>query len=134
LDPRLALFDAPNLAYLSTVMPDGSPQVTPLWVEVTDDGRIRLNTAEGRVKTENMRRDPRVALAAHDADDALHYVTVRGRVVDITTDGAGELNDRLAKKYMGLERFPFDHAGQVRVVVTIVPERFHEYRGPAGHS
>jgi PPOX class probable F420-dependent enzyme len=133
LDPRLELFDTANLTYLSTVMPDGSPQVTPLWVEVGDDGLIRLNTAEGRVKTENMRRDARVALAVHDAVDPYHYVTVRGRVVGITTDGAAELNDRLAKKYMGLERFPFDHAGQVRVVVTIEPARFHVYSGPNRH-
>ncbi len=133
MDPRLELFDTPNLTYLSTVMPDGSPQVTPLWVEVGDDELIRLNTAEGRVKTENMQRDPRVALAVHDADDPYHYVTVRGRVVDITTNGAAELNDRLAMKYMGVEKFPFDHAGQVRVVVTIRPERFHVYRGPNAH-
>jgi PPOX class probable F420-dependent enzyme len=66
LDPRLELFDTKNLVYLSTAMPDGSPQVTPLWVEVGDDDLIRMNTAEGRVKTANMRRDPRVALAVHD--------------------------------------------------------------------
>jgi PPOX class probable F420-dependent enzyme len=81
-----------------------------------------------------MRRDPRVALAVHDPGDPYHYVTVRGRVVDITTDGAADLNDRLAKKYMGLEKFPFDHAGQVRVVVRVRPERFHSYRGPGRHG
>jgi PPOX class probable F420-dependent enzyme len=130
LDPRLELFDTPNLTYLSTVMPDGSPQVTPLWVEVGDDDVIRLNTAEGRVKTENMRRDPRVALAVHDPATPYHYVTVRGRVVDITTEGAEELNDRLAKKYMGLDRYPFDHSDQIRVVVTVRPERVYVYGGP----
>jgi PPOX class probable F420-dependent enzyme len=130
LDPRLELFDTSNLTYLSTVMPDGSPQVTPLWVEVGGDDLIRLNTAEGRLKTENMRRDPRVALAVHDAEDPYRYVTVRGRVVAITTDGAAELNDRLAKKYMGIERYPFDHSDQVRVVVTIKPERVYVYRPP----
>ena len=129
-DPRLALFDAPNFAYLSTVMPDGSPQVTPLWVEVSGE-KLLINTAEGRVKTRNMRRDPRVALAVHDASNPYHYVTVRGRVVDVTTDGAAELNDRLAKKYLGLDRFPFDHAGQIRVVVTIQPVHVHVYEDPA---
>lgn len=128
----LSLFEAPNLAYLSTLMPDGSPQVTPIWVEVSR-GDILMNTAEGRTKTRNMRRDPRVALAVHDPDDPYHYVTVRGRVVDVTTAGAAELNDRLAKKYMGLDMFPFEHAGQVRVVVRVRPDRFHEYRGPGGH-
>ena len=130
MDPRLELFEAPNLVYLSTVMPDGSPQVTPLWVEVGDDDLLRINTQEGRVKTDNMRRDPRVALAAHDARDPYRYVTARGRVVDITTDGAAELNDRLAKKYMGIERYPFEHPGEVRVVVTIKPERVYVYRPP----
>jgi PPOX class probable F420-dependent enzyme len=130
-DPRLALFDAPNLAYLSTLMPDGSPQVTPVWVEVGGD-TLLMNTAEGRVKTKNMRRDPRVSIAVHDASNPYDYVTVRGRVVDITTDGAAELNDRLAKKYMGVDRYPFEHPGEVRVVVTIAPERFHAYRGPGG--
>jgi PPOX class probable F420-dependent enzyme len=127
VDPRLALFDAPNLVYLSTVMPDGSPQVTPLWVELSSDGKILLNTQEGRVKTNNMHRDPRVALAAHDVSNPYHYVTARGRVTDISTEGAAELNDRLAKKYMGVERYPFDHPGEVRVVVTITPEQIYVY-------
>jgi PPOX class probable F420-dependent enzyme len=130
LDPRLELFDTKNLVYLSTAMPDGSPQVTPLWVEVGDDDLIRMNTAEGRVKTANMRRDPRVALAVHDPAKPYHYVTVRGRVVGITTEGAEELNDRLAQKYMGLDRYPFDHGDQVRVVVTVKPEKVYVYGGP----
>ena len=130
MDPRLTLFDTTNLTYLSTVMPDGSPQVTPLWVEVGDDDLLRINTQEGRVKTENMHRDPRVALAVHDADNPYRYVTVRGRVVDITTDGAAALNDRLAQKYMGVERYPFEHPGEVRVVVTIKPERIYVYQPP----
>jgi PPOX class probable F420-dependent enzyme len=114
-------------------MPDGSPQVTPLWVERDADDCLLINTAEGRVKTKNMRRDPRVALAVHDAANPYHYVTVRGRVIDVTTDGAAELNDRLAKKYMGLDRFPFEHPGQTRVVVTIKPEQVHVYEGPGAH-
>jgi PPOX class probable F420-dependent enzyme len=129
LDPRLELFDAPNLAHLATVMADGSPQVTPVWVDVFD-GVVRVNTAEGRVKTRNMRRDPRVSLSVSDPDDPYHYVTVRGRVTDISTDGAHEHNDLLAKKYMGLDTYPFDHTGQIRVVVSITPERIYEYRGP----
>lgn len=129
-DPRLALLDAPNLVYLATLMPDGSPQVTPLWVEVRD-GMLLLNTQEGRMKTDNMHRDPRVSLAAHDGSNPYHYVSVRGRVVDITTDGAAELNDRLAKKYMGIDRYPFEHPGETRVVVTIKPERVHVYGSPA---
>jgi PPOX class probable F420-dependent enzyme len=110
-------------------MRDGSPHVTPVWIDVFDD-KLRVNTAEGRVKTNNMRRDPRVSLAASDPDDPLHYVTVRGRVVDITTEGALDHNDLLAKKYMGVDRFPYDHSGQIRVVVTIEPEKIYEYRGP----
>jgi PPOX class probable F420-dependent enzyme len=107
-------------------MPDGSPHVTPLWVDVRD-GKFLLNTAEGRTKTNNIRRDPRVALAAHDASNPYHYVTVRGRVVDITTQGAAELNDALAKKYMGLDAYPFEHPGEIRVVVTISAEKIYVY-------
>lgn len=110
-------------------MPDGSSHVTPIWVDI-HDGNLRMNTAEGRVKWKNMKRDPRVSLAVVDPNDPYHYVTVRGRVIDITTDGALEHNDLLAKKYMGLERFPFDHSHQVRVVVTIEPQKIFEYRGP----
>ena len=129
MDPRLALFDAPNLAHLATLMADGSPQVTPVWVDVFD-GAVRVNTADGRVKTRNMRRDPRVSLSVCDPNDPYHYVTVRGRVTDITSEGALEHNDLLAKKYMGLDEYPFDHADQIRLVVTITPERIYEYRGP----
>ncbi len=129
-DPRLALLEQPNLVYLSTLMPDGSPQVTPLWVEVRD-GLIFLNTQEGRVKTNNMRRDPRVSLAAHEETNPYHYVTVRGRVVGITTDGAAGLNDRLAQKYMGLDRYPFEHPSEVRVAVTIQPQQVYVYGSPA---
>jgi PPOX class probable F420-dependent enzyme len=131
VDARLELFDSTNLVYLSTLMPDGSPQVTPLWVELRDD-EFLINTAEHRLKTRNMRRDPRVALAVHDATNPYRYVTVRGRVTSITTDGAAELNDRLAQKYMGVETFPFDTSGQTRVVVTIAPENVYVY-GPDQH-
>ncbi len=130
---NLGPFEGANLAFLSTVMPDGSPQVTPVWVDV-HQGRLRVNTAEGRVKTRNMRRDPRVSIAASDPTKPFGYVTVRGRVVDITTEGAYEHNDLLAKKYMGLDRFPWDHSDEVRVIVTIEPERVHEYTGPTRPS
>jgi PPOX class probable F420-dependent enzyme len=113
-------------------MRDGSPHVTPIWVDI-HEGNLRMNTAEGRIKWKNMQRDPRVALSAVDPNDPYHYVTVRGRVVDMTTEGATEHNDLLAKKYMGLDRFPFDHSHQTRVVVTVKPERVFEYRGPNKH-
>ena len=116
------LLDAPNFAHLATVMPDGSPQVSAVWVEY--DGRhVLVNTAEGRQKPRNLRRDPRVALSIVDQQNPYTSATVRGRVVEMTHDGADEHIDKLAKKYMGVDRYPNRQPGEQRVIVKIDPER-----------
>jgi PPOX class probable F420-dependent enzyme len=111
-----------SYAHLATVMPDGSPQVSPVWFDV-DAGRIRVNSARGRRKDRNMRRDARVALSIQDPDDPERTIMIRGRVVAITEDGTGAHIDTLARKYLGRDRFPWAAPGEVRVIYVIEPER-----------
>ena len=109
-------------ANLATVMPNGSPQVTPVWFDF--DGRyLRVNSARGRVKDKNMRRDPRVALSILDPDNPYRYLEIRGRVIKITEDGAVEHTNLLARKYLGVERNPSRRPDQVRVMYVIEPRR-----------
>lgn len=115
------LFREPNFAHLATLMSDGSPQVTPVWVDIDGD-RILVNTAEGRVKPRNVRRDPRVAISIHQQDNPYSSAFIRGRVVEITHAGADELIDKLAKKYIGQDRYPYRQPGEQRVILVIEPE------------
>ncbi len=109
--------------HLATLMPDGSPQVTPVWFDF--DGRhVRVNSAKGRMKDKNMRRDGRVALAISDPDNPYRYLEIRGRVVAITESGADAHIDSLAKKYMGVDTYPYRQSGEVRVIYKIEPQRF----------
>jgi PPOX class probable F420-dependent enzyme len=115
------LFEEANFGHLATLMPDGSPQVTPVWVDF--DGRyILVNTAEGRQKPRNIRRDPRVAISVTRQGSPYAYAQVRGRVVEVTSEGAEEHIDRLAKKYLGRETYPFRQPGERRVIFKIAPE------------
>ncbi len=108
-------------AHLATVGADGAPQVTPVWVD--DDGtHVRFNTARGRVKERNLRRNPRVALSIIDPDNPYRYLQVRGRAVEMTETGADEHIDALSQKYLGQDTYPFRRAGEVRVTVKILPE------------
>jgi PPOX class probable F420-dependent enzyme len=108
-------------ASLATVMPDGSPQVTPVWFD-WDGSHIRVNSAKGRVKDRNMRRAPKVALAILDPDNPYRHLAVRGRVVETTEQGADDHIDALAKKYLGQDRYPYRRPGEVRVIYKIQPE------------
>lgn len=116
------LLSGRNLAYLGTVNEDGSPHVAPLWVDVDPERNlILLNTANGRVKVRNIRRDPRVAIAAHDAKRLWPPLVVRGTVVNITTEGADEHIDFLCRKYNDEPWEP--QPGQVRLILEIRPDR-----------
>lgn len=115
------LLREPNFAHLATLMPDGSPQVSPVWVDL-EGGRIIVNTAEGRVKPRNMRRDQRVALSVTDRANPYAFACIRGRVVAEAHDGADESIDRLAKKYLGQDKYPFRQRGERRVIFFIEPE------------
>ena len=115
------LFQEPNFAHIATLMADGSPQVTAVWVELEGD-RIIVNTAEGRTKPRNVRRDPRVAISVVNQNNPYSNATVRGRVVQITHDRADEGIDRLAKKYLGQDKDPYRQPGEQRVVLVVEPE------------
>ena len=116
------LFLEPNFAHLATLMPDGSPQVTPVWVEMEGD-RIVVNTAEGRIKPRNVRRDPRVAISIVRQENPYQAAYIRGRVVELRHEGADESIDRLAKKYIGEDRYPWRAPGEQRLILVIEPER-----------
>ena len=109
-------------AHLATLMPDGSPQVTPVWFDF-DGTHVRVNSAKGRVKDKNMRRNGRVALAIQDPENPYRYLALRGRVEEITEAGADAHIDSLAKKYLGQDRYPYRQPGEVRVIYRIRPER-----------
>ena len=112
-----------TFAHLATTMKDGSPQVTPIWFD-TDGAYVRVNSAVGRLKDKNMRRDPRVALSILYPDNPYRYLVIRGRVVEITEEGAAAHIDSLAKKYMGLDTYPMHQPGVSRVIYKIEPLRF----------
>jgi PPOX class probable F420-dependent enzyme len=121
-DGLLHLLRRPSLCFLTTLMPDGSPQMTQTWVD-TDGRNILVNTVEGFQKVRNMERDPRVALNVADPDDPSRYFAVRGRVVDITRNGAADHIEALAQRYLGGPYPWFGGRDQVRLLVTIEPER-----------
>jgi PPOX class probable F420-dependent enzyme len=119
----LDLFKKKAFAHLATLMKDGSPQVTPVWVDY-DGKHVRVNSALGRVKDKNLRRDPHVALAIQDPDNPYRYLEVRGKVVDITQKGADDHIDSLAQKYIGQAKYPWRKPGEVRVLYKIEPQKF----------
>jgi len=116
------LLDKKSFAHIATIGPDGTPQVTPVWIDY-DGTSIRFNTARGRVKTRNLERNPIVALAIQDPENPYRYMQVKGRVTEMTEKGADEHIDALAKKYLGQDRYPYRRPGEVRVTVKIAPEK-----------
>ena len=108
------------LAHLATIMPDGSPQVTPLWFDYTG-GLIRVNSAKGRVKSRNMTEGAPVALSIVDPDNGYRYIQIRGKVTKTTTEGGDAHIDSLAKKYLGLDSYPYRNATEVRMIFEITP-------------
>lgn len=118
------LFTGKTFAQMATLNADGSPHVTPVWVDLDGD-RILVNTAKGRVKDRNVRRNPVVTLALQDPENAYRYISVQGRVAGIEEQGAVAHIDKLAQRYMGVEKYPLIQPGEVREILTIVPERVH---------
>jgi PPOX class probable F420-dependent enzyme len=110
-------------ASLATVMPDGSPQVTPVWFDF-NDGTVRVNTAKGRVKASNMKEGSPVALAIMDPDNPYRYIQVRGRVRRVVEKGADEHINSLAKKYLNQDKYPYAQPGEVRLMYEIEPTSF----------
>lgn len=125
-DKAQKLFTDPNYLFVGTVNSDGSPQVTPVWTDV-QDGRIRFNTAIGRVKERNLRRDPRVGMSITARDNPWEKADVRGRVVDwVEGEEADNHIDDLSEKYTGQRPYPWRNPEEQRVIVVIEPERVHE--------
>jgi PPOX class probable F420-dependent enzyme len=127
-DSHRDLFVKPAFAHLVTLMPDGSPQVTPVWIDL-QDGMVVVNTAKGRLKDRNMRRDPRVALAISDPANPYRYIQVRGRIAETTEQGADDHINRMARKYLNVEPYPYRQPGEVRVIYRIAPESVQVYGG-----
>jgi PPOX class probable F420-dependent enzyme len=111
-------------ASLATIMPNGQPQVTPVWFDY-DGKNLIFNSARGRQKDLNVRRDPRVAMTIIDPENPYRYLEVRGRVTDITQEGADNQINKLAKKYLGKDVYPFGQPGEVRVTYIVKPEKIH---------
>lgn len=118
----MALLNEPVIANVATVDGDGSPHLTPVWVDVEGEDVV-INTAEGRAKTRNLRRSAKVAVSVVDPKDPYRVVALQGTVADITTDDADAHIDRLARKYLGVDSYPMRQPGEQRIKVTIRPER-----------
>ena len=121
-EPVRKLLEEPNFGTLATVMPDGGPQVSTVWVD-TDGEHVLINTAQGRQKPRNLERDPRVAISVVDRNNPYRQAAIRGRVVEVTEQNADAHIDRMAKKYLGKDTYPFRGPGERRVVVKIEPDR-----------
>jgi PPOX class probable F420-dependent enzyme len=114
----------PAFAQLATVNAEGGPQVTPVWVDY-DGTHVLVNTARGRVKANNLERNPRVALAISDPQNPYRYLGIQGRVVEMTGQGADAHIDKMAKKYLNKDSYPYRRPGEERVIVKIAPEKVH---------
>ena len=116
------ILEAPNFTHLATVREDGSIHGVVVWQHV-EDGKIALNSSEGRAWPANVRRNPQVTITVHNNENPYEYVEVRGRVVEDTHDGAKEHIDALAKKYMDKDEYPFLQPGEQRIKFLVEPER-----------
>ena len=118
------LFQEKNLIFIATINLDGSPQLTPVWGDYQDD-YILVNTAEGRIKHRNVLNDSRVAVCVVAHDNPLDMITIRGKVIDIISDYDYKHADKLSKKYMDLEKYPFKRPGEKRITFKIKPEHVY---------
>jgi PPOX class probable F420-dependent enzyme len=120
----LDLLRRPSPCFITTLMPDGSPQMTETWVD-TDGEHIVVNTVEGFLKVRNVRRDPRVAVSVADPENFSRYFAVRGSVVEMTTDGAVDHIEALAQRYLGQPYPWYGGRDQVRIKLLIAAEKIH---------
>jgi PPOX class probable F420-dependent enzyme len=118
----LDLLRKPSPCFLTTLMPDGSPQTTETWVD-TDGEHVIVNTVQTHLKVKNIQRDPRVSVAVCDASDFSRYYAIRGRVVKVTTEGGAEHIEALSQRYTGRPYAWYGGREQVRVILTIVADK-----------
>ena len=126
--PVRQLLENKNFSMVATLRKDGSPHVVPTWVD-TDGSHVLLNSAEGREWPANLRRDGRVTITVPNFENPYEYVEIRGTLAEETTDGADDHIDRLAKKYMDADSYPFRKEGEVRLIIKIAPEKVRHYGG-----
>jgi len=115
------LLSAKNFCTVSTLRPDGSVHSVPVWVDV-QDGMPVLNTARGRSWPDNLERDPRITLTVQNLENPYEYVAIRGRVTEMTHDGADAHIDALAKRYMDVDEYPLRQPGEERLIVRVEPD------------
>lgn len=118
----IALLHQPSLCFLATLMPDGSPQMTETWVD-TDGEHVIINTVQGSQKARNVDRDPRVAVSVSDPANPSRYYEIRGRVINVTTEGGAEHIEALAQRYLGAPYPWYGGREQVRVILTISADK-----------
>ncbi|HZY93676.1 MAG TPA: PPOX class F420-dependent oxidoreductase [Candidatus Bathyarchaeia archaeon] len=122
-DKAKKILEGKNFVFIATVNPDGTPQVTPTWVD-TDSKYVLINTAIGRIKHRNVKKNPNVALAIYDQTNPYNLVMIKGKVIDFTTGPTAEKHiDKMAKKYTGQDKYPNRRPGEQRVVLKIEPLR-----------
>ena len=125
-EPVIKIIKDKNFAFLGTIMRDGRPQVSPIWIDIDDNNNIILiNTANGRIKQKNITRDPRVSLSLVDKNNPYSMITLQGTVIEQTTVGADEHIDKLAKKYLNIDRYPSHSPSIQRVICKIKPEKMY---------
>ena len=132
-EPFIKFFRGKNFAFLGTVNKDGSPQVTPTWIDIVEKERkkegedheqiILINTAKDRIKQKNVSRDPRISISIVDEDNPYSMITVKGRVIEQTTKGADEHIDKLAKRYLNADKYPAHSPDVKRIILKIKPEK-----------
>ena len=120
-DKARKLIEGKNFAHLATIRSDGSPHVTPVWIDLDND-LVLVNTAEGRVKERNVRGDDRITISIADQENPYDYVQIRGRVAEVTVEGADDHIDKMAKKYLGKDEYPWRSSDEQRVLLRIKPE------------
>lgn len=127
----LKFFKGTNFAFLGTINKDGSPQVTPTWIDITENKNdkenelILINTAKDRIKQKNVSRDPRVSISMIDETNPYSMITIKGRVIEQTTEGADKHIDDLAKRYLNAEKYPSHSPDVKRIILKIKPEKVY---------
>ncbi|WP_201448605.1 PPOX class F420-dependent oxidoreductase [Candidatus Nitrosocosmicus agrestis] len=116
-------FEDKNIAFVTTLMKYGSPQITPVWIDIADDS-ILINTAMGRVKQKNIEKDPRIAISVVDRNNIYHMVSIRGEVTEqITGQEAEDHIDKMAKKYLDKDTYPLRIEGEERILLKVTPKK-----------
>ena len=116
------LFQGRNLAFISSLSKDGSPHITPMWADMEDDV-ILINTFQSSVKSRNIKKDPRIAISVVESNNPYNMVSIKGRVVDQTTEGADEHLKKLAKRYLGIGKYYYREPNRRRIILKIMPEK-----------